>query len=73
MGSCIYFSTYGTCHVRNKQFAVDARMPVNGVIYGFLDTTTLAGLIKKIDRKKKVFSVSCPESLEKLKLHLEVV
>lgn len=33
---------------------------------------TLAGLIKKIDRKKKVISVSCPESLEQLKQHLEV-
>ena len=34
---------------------------------------TLAGLIKKIDRKKKVISVSCPESLEQLKQYLEVV
>ncbi len=33
---------------------------------------TLAGLIKKIDKKKKVISVSCPESLETLKKHLEV-
>ena len=33
---------------------------------------TLAGLIKKIDKKKKVISVSCPETLEELKQHLEV-
>lgn len=34
---------------------------------------TLAGLIKKIDRKKKVISVSSPETLEELKAYLEVV
>ena len=34
---------------------------------------TLAGLIKKIDRKKKVISVSTPETLEQLKVYLEVV
>ncbi len=33
---------------------------------------TLAGLIKKIDRKKKVISVSSPETLEQLKAYLEV-
>lgn len=33
---------------------------------------TLAGLIKKIDRKKKVISVSDTASLEQLKQHLEV-
>ena len=32
---------------------------------------TLAGLIKKIDRKKKVISVSNPETLEQLKAYLE--
>ena len=34
---------------------------------------TLAGLIKKIDRSKKVISVSCPASLKQLREYLEVV